>query len=189
VDTQPAGSEEIGIPPIVTSTTATAATPAGGSVPASTARWTAPSLVRSSVTVSEARAGEPRGCAEVLYVWVADEYLLRQQGHGRQQKAPARGPRILKQTAKLPLVMRRTHSCVPRRDSSRRRPWVAKTLARHRPECRCGTQECMRHESPDCRSVRHSAETPTALTLIRYYEHQTNGLSSFSESFTSEQDD
>jgi hypothetical protein len=32
----------------------------------------------------------------------------------------------------------RTHSCVPRRDSSRRRA--------DRHQCRCSTEECMRHK-------------------------------------------
>ena len=39
----------------------------------------------------------------------------------------------------------RTHSCVPRRDSSRRQAAFARTAGR-RQECRRGTQECVRHQ-------------------------------------------
>jgi len=37
----------------------------------------------------------------------------------------------------------RTHSCVPRPDSSRRLLWREEAVRRH--ECRRGTQECVRH--------------------------------------------
>src|SRR5207249_965020 len=43
----------------------------------------------------------------------------------------------------------RTHSCVPRRDSSRRCAWTVTSANKRREESRRGTHECVRHACAD----------------------------------------
>ena len=98
-------------------------------------------LLRSPGNFGSLRKMTDRGLRAAGLPWWGDSDLLRSPGNfGSLRKMTD----LCLRAAGLPWW--RTHSCVPRRDSSRRQAGYAKTAGR-RQEWRRGTQKCVRHQN------------------------------------------